>query len=383
MKGRKVLVPASVWQGFTILELLVATTVLLVVMVILLQLTGGLGQVWKSGSGKISAYQNARSAFATLNRTLAQATLNTYSDYVNSSGAPRTTNNAATFSPDKFMRASELHFLAGPTDQLLPGASAAKNPGDAIFFQAPLGDTDANSLAPLSRAMNSTAFFIQYGAPDSDILPNWLKPTSSDVKRFRLMQVVVPTESLQIYNSTADATYDLNWLSAFKTPRSSAQPTVRVLAEDIPLLIFRLRLSPQDEKTSASSLGAVYSDATRGSVLSPKYHYDSRAWEPSYPNGQRVLAGAGGAARASLMRNQVPPIADVVMISVDRRSLSRFDQASDNPPTQLQVPAGLFTDSAKLDADLTAYGKQLSDAGILYRVFRTSVEIQGAKWSNN
>jgi uncharacterized protein (TIGR02599 family) len=83
------------------------------------------------------------------------------------------------------------------------------------------------------------------------------------------------------------------------------------------------------------------------------------------------------------MRNQIPPIVDLAMVSVDRRSLARFDQSSATPPTALQVPAGLFTDSSHFEEDLAAYGKQLSDARIRYRVFRTSVEIQGAKWSNN
>lgn len=135
----KIMLPSRHPRGFTLMELLVATTVLLVIMVVLLQLVGGVGEIWKSSTGKISAFQNARSAFATVNRTLARANLNTYNDYVNSSGSYRTTNNASAFAPTKFARASELHFLSGPTAQIVNGADAVTNPGDAVFFQAPWG----------------------------------------------------------------------------------------------------------------------------------------------------------------------------------------------------------------------------------------------------
>jgi len=369
--------------GFTLIEMLVATTVLLLLMVGLLQLTGGVGQMWRSSSGKISAFQIARSAFATINRTLARSTLNTYNDYVDASENYRTILNSGTFAPNKFMRASELQFLCGPTALLVPGATAVKNPGDAIFFQAPMGDTDQNALASLNRTLNTTGFFLQYGSPDDALLPGWLQPLFGATKRFRLVQFVEPTENLKIYTSTATPGYSLDWLAPFGTPAPADAPRARVLAEDVSLLIFRPRLSPKDEEIVAPQLGTTFTAATQGSILSPNYHYDSRAWESSYPSGQRVKAASAPAVRANIMRNQVPPIVDVAMVSVDRRSLVRFDQTSDTPPAALQVPSTLFTDASKLDADLTTYGKQLSDAGIRYRVFRTSVEIQGAKWSNN
>ncbi|CAN5758076.1 hypothetical protein BH09VER1_BH09VER1_12870 [soil metagenome] len=369
-------------RGFTLIELLVATAILLIMMVILLQMTGGVGQIWKSSAGKISAFQNARSAFSTVSRTLARATLNTYNDYVDASGNPRTAANSTSFVPAKFLRASELQFIVGPASLIVPGATATTNPGSAVFFQAPLGETDSSGLRSLNRTVNSTGFYIEYGAPDAALLPTWLKPLFGATKRFRLMQFVEPTESLQIYDSTAAAGYDLNWLQAFKTPRDSTQPRARVLAEDVPLLIMRPRLSPQDEQAVATSLSSTYSDTTRGSILSPNYHYDSRTWESGYPSGQRVTAAIAPTVRAGIMRNQVPPIMDLAMVSVDRRSLVRFGSPTD-PPDALKVPAGLFTNSANLDADLATYGKQLSDAHIRYRIFRTSVEIQGSKWSNN
>lgn len=382
MKASRFSPPRST-LAFTLLELLVATTVLLVVMVVMLQITGEVGKIWKSSAGKISAFQTARAAFATITRTLERATLNSYYDYIDASGSYRNVNDPGTFAPVKFARASELHFLSGPAAQIVPGASAIKNPGSAIFFQAPLGETDDSRFNSLDRALNATGFYIEYGSTDESLLPQWLRPLGASTKRFRLLQFVEPAEKLKIYTSTATPTYDLTWLQSFKTPVASTQPRARVLAEDVPLLVIRPRLSPEDEKTVASQLNVTVDPATLGSILTPNYHYDSRAWQSGYPAGARVKAASSSLVRANLMRNQVPPVVDVAMVCVDRRSLSRFDQTSDTPPAVLQVPAGLFVDSSKFEADLAAYGAQLDQAFIRYRVFRTSIQIQGAKWANN
>lgn len=365
------------WRAFSLLELLVATAILLVVVTVLLQLIAGIGSIWKSSAGKVSAFQSARSAFTTIDRVLAAAMLNTYNDYVNSAGDPRTPANASNFSPTKFLRASELHFLSGPAADLVPGGSATSTPGQAIFFQAPLGEAVASSLGALGRELNSTGFYIRYGFPDGSLMPNWLQALFGSKKRFRLMQVVEPSDSLQIYASTAAPGYDTDWLNFTNPPAAgSPQPRERVLAEDVSLLVIRPRLPPEDEKASAGVLQETFSESSMGSLLSPDYLYDSRAWEPGYAGGITV------SGRRDLMRNQVPPIVDVAMVALDRRSLGRFTFAAD-PPAELLVPAGLFSDSSKLEEDLTAYGQQLSAAGIRFRIFRTSIRLQGAKWSNN
>ncbi len=365
-------------SGFTILELLVSVTVLLVVMGFLLQVTGGIGEIWKSSSGKISGFQSARSAFASITRTLSRATLNTYNDYVNTAGEPRTEANRNTFVPTNFARASELHFLSGPATSIIPGADATLNPGQAVVFQAPLGVTDDASLSALNRTVNSVGFFIQYATTDDTLLPAWLQPLFGTEHRFRLVQVVEPTETLGVYDSTKNATYTDTWLDAFTTPTTPTNPRARVLAEDVCLLVFRPRLSPKDEESVATQLSEVYTDDKIGSILTPNYHYDSRAWQTGYPAGR-----VSPQKRADIMRNQIPPIVDVAMVSLDRRSLARFDPKSATPPAEFAVPAGLFTDSSKFEEDLTAYSNQLSDASIRHRIFRTSVELQGAKWSDN
>lgn len=368
-------------RGFTLIEILAATAVLLIIMVFLLQVTSEVGNIWKAGAGKISGFQNARSAFSTINRTLSRAALNSYNDYVDAAGKYRNINSLSTFVPAKFERASELHFITGPADKLVPGATAVDNPGDAIFFQAPLGYSDDGTLKSLNQTVNSIGFYVDYGTPDDSLVPAWLQPLMGTTKRFRLIQFVEPTEKLEVYKATANPTYDLGWLDSFKAANASVR--ARVLAEDVSLLVVRPRLSPNDESTMAPRLGATYSAVTKGSILSPNYHYDSRAWQTGYPSGERVGAAGAFAARSAAMRNQLPPIVDVVMVCLDRRSLARLDFSGNTPPSVLQVPATLFQDSSRLDADLEAYAKQLSDGGIRYKIFRTSTELQGARWSVN
>jgi uncharacterized protein (TIGR02599 family) len=261
---------------------------------------------------------------------------------------------------------------------VIPGAVSTLNPGHSVVFQAPLGVTDDASLSALNRTVNSVGFFIQYATTDDSLLPGWLQPIFGSEYRFRLVQVVEPTENLKVYDSTKSSNYTDTWLDAFTTPTTSSNPRARVLAEDVCLLVFRPRLSPKDEESAATQLGEAYTDDRIGTILTPNYHYDSRAWQSGYPAGR-----VSPQKRADIMRNQIPPIVDVAMVSVDRRSLARFDPKSSTPPSELSVPAGLFTDASLFEQDLTTYSQQLTDASIRHRIFRTSVELQGAKWSAN
>ncbi len=378
--------------AFTLLELLVATAVLLVLMVVLFQVVGAIADVWKKGAGKVSALQNARSAFSTVTRTLARATLNTYNDYVQETPAGsknfvyRNSTNASTFQPTNFKRASELHFITGPTSTFIPGASADGNPGSVVLFQAPLGDTLDAAYAPLDRALNSVGFYVHYGQTNDSIVPQWLQTLFPSRYRFQLIQIVEPTENFQVYKSTAAVKpaapkdYDRDWVVPFTAPTippDAAKPRARVLAEDVCLLVLRPRLSPKDEATAAPLIGGTYDPAKDlGSILSPKYAYDSRAWEPDYTGEVTPKT------RIELMRNQIPPIIDVAMVSLDSKSLARINFSTATPPPELKVPATFFKDSVKFEEDLAAYSQQLWDAGIRHRVLRTAVDIQGAKWSS-
>jgi uncharacterized protein (TIGR02599 family) len=328
--------------AFTLLELLVASAVLLIILVLLLQITGGMGEIWKSSVGKITTYQSARAAFSTITRTLSRTTLNTYFDYVDVDGAARTPANAATFVPRNFARASELHFLAGPTRELISDASATANPGHAIFFQVPSGETNSEELRPLNQTLNSVGFYIQYGPLDDNrLIPSWIQSLLGSTYRYRVVQLVEPAEDMGVYLSTSETQYDDSWLSFFSTNRSASLPRARVLAENVPLLVFRARLSPVDEESIAGRMGLSYTPESLGSILSPNYHYDSRAWQGGYPAGRVPNLGSTSLNLRGVMRNQAPPIVDVAMVAVDERSIVRLNPGA-SPPEQLTIPPVFF-----------------------------------------
>lgn len=406
--------------SFTLVEVLVATAILVIVVLVLLQMTLSMTKLWQATSGSISNYQSARTAFTTINRLLGRATLHTYYDYIDTSSTGYGTNNATfgivrTYNPAggavannnnysvftvstaiPLARCSELHFVSGPSTTILGQASAnaAIYPGDAVFFQAPLGytasagATSANSnYVSLNKSMNSLGFYIQYSTPGN--LPSWMSTLFGQGYRFRLMQAIQPTENFDLYYYTSQGVYNaLAWLPTVGTTTRETTYNTSVLADNVVLLIFRPRLAPQDEVGASVYSGIAY---TANATISPDYQYDSRAWEYNYngtipPVGaanRRIISTPTNRNLSGLMRNQLPSIVDVAMVCVDDASITRFGNTSATPPAQLRVSASLFTNSANLDADLATYAAQLDSYHINYRIFRSSVNMQSSSWANN
>lgn len=259
--------------------------------------------------------------------------------------------------------------------------------------------------------------------------------------RFRLMEYIEPTENVHIYNDTlppapippaawpangADYYASITYIPTnIKTSNGMIQSTFQTvtLAENVVLLIIRPRLEPPDEQALAGLgppvgvLNALtpYSVTTANSIISPNYNYDSRAWwggamgvSPAFTMDPTISPRITNSVYARLMRNQLPPILDVAMVAVDPNTILRFPYTAGpplQPPTQLQVPATMtgttpirhfayatqinpayptsFSGSANMDVDLNNYGLWLSDNNIRYRIFRSSVQMEGAAWVNS
>ena len=448
--------------GFTLVELLVSTAIMLIVILILLQVIAGMTNIWHNSTGSISTFQSARAAFNTITRTLSRATLKTYIDYVDTSGNPVTPSTVAssTFAAvSSFARASELQFISGPVyganaaASLSPQAFATGHPedfpGDCIFFQAPLGIISADPAAVtskdkyLQRSLNQVGFFVEYAAlSGTNTLPGWLEASLGavpPVPRFRLFEYLEPSDYMQMYTYTATniaGAYanSITFIDSAIVPPgfgtsaplgtigdvsvNYAQTTV--LAENVVMLVFRPRLEPQDEKNAAAPTtgllgpsppspptlsgpaGPAYSATTADSIISPNYNYDSRAWWTKAPaalstNPAFTSGRIANTNYSRMMRNQLPPIVDVGMIAVDPNSIIRYGTPA-TAPTAFVLPAawpatGLytpqittaapFTRSVNMDIDLGNYGVQLAAAHIRYRVFRASVQMEGAGWVNN
>jgi uncharacterized protein (TIGR02599 family) len=306
------------------------------------------------------------------------------------------------------------------------------------------GAIDATNVAAgkgsdkfLQKSLNSLGFYVAYNTfNNTGTIPTWLAKalniaTATTPPRFRLMEYIQPTEDVTVYKYTDDpvdyppagpasSTYNvafnfitqaLNASSTAGTVTATTQSTV--VAENIPLLIIRPRIESADEQTLANSTTGplalattspiVYSSTTANSIISPNYCYDSRAWWGGYaipgasPN-TRVL----NSTYAKLMRNQLPPILDVAMVAVDANSIIRFGNPT-VPPSQLTVQASYtgnapngtayatqivtanppFSNSVNMDIDLYNYGLWLASNHVRYRIFRASVQMEGAAWVDN
>ena len=395
--------------AFTLIELLVATVVLMIIMGVLLQLTGTIGTMWRSATGRISTYQTARAAFETVTTQLSQATLNTYFDYTDKDGNYRPIQNMVNinrgnWTPNRFMRTSELHFLCGPAWNsnaqfaLAYDSTQLGNPGSAVFFQAPLGFTMDSKLRPLNRTLNSVGFYVQWrSAAETGLLPAWMPNIFGNRSSYQLLQYIQPSEYNSIYDSTMEtvdnplysgqelvaqrSTYNRNWVTAMQTTRPGIPPPkAAVLAENVLLFVVLPRLAPRDEQLIMNQTGGSSAQFPEGTYLCPDYEYDSRAWMSGYQGG---LAGF----RRNYMRNQLPPIVDVVMIVADAHSLQRFDMNGTEPPNEIRLtdtggnPLS-FTNSTQLDDEIAAFEAKLIENNIRFRTFRTAVLIRGAKWSN-
>jgi len=326
--------------AFTLVELVVAMSVLFVLMVILVQLTNGTSRIWSQTTGNIEQFKEAREAFESMTRRLSQATLNTYWDY-------HYPKDDKTKPPDAYKRQSELRFITGDAQAL----AGLKYPaGHAVFFQAPLGFTATTTYVHMQNLLNTWGFFIDFGS-DQDMRPGFLGPKIPLRYRFRLYELMEPSESLSLYKYTSGrpSFNAKNWFTdPLKASPASARP-IRVLGENIVALILLPKLSPQEDPTE--------------SKLAPNYSYDSTSTNPDPTINPK---------------NQLPPVMQLTVVAVDEATFSRMQTGTVAPDLGL---TGLFTEAANYDQDLATLQATLQRKKLNYRVFSTNVSIRGAKWS--
>ncbi len=335
-----------------------ALVVLLTLM--LVTITNQTSQTWRYTANKVEQFSAAREAFEVVGRRLSQATLNTYWDY-DDPKAPR-----------HYVRQSDLRFLCGPTETLA-GTSTPPRPTHGVFCQAPLGLTDnsqastdpARDYRGLPSLLNTWGCFVEFGS-DADLRPAFLTSNNPPLRyRFRLMELVMPSERLTIY-STDPAAAQANWHGWFAPALADSQRPVHVLAENIVALILLPKLSAVEEEARRHA---------GKQPLSPDYTYDS----------------AGTKADPEVNpHHQLPPVVQVTMIALDEFSAARLAHGAGDQAPDLGART-LFQDSTKLeddagtvtpgDGDLATFQKKLTEARLTYRVFTSNVSIRGAKWS--
>lgn len=311
-------------RAFTLLEILIATAVLSVVMVVALSVLGQTSAVWQRASSNVEAFQSARLGFDLLVRNLSQATLNTYLDYDNPTA------------PTRYLRKSDLHFVIGRAGTNgLPGSAGT---GDAVFFQMPTDHTDdAAAFGGLDAMLGVCGYFVEFG--QNTWQPPFVAGTGNF--RFRLMQWMVPGEQNRIFQCTGPG--------ATLPERAWIDDGVAVpVAENVIALI----VLPQDPANSA---------------LFAAGGYDSRLAATTWPQPPSA--------------HQLPPILRIAMVAIDERSARRLESGGSPPSAITTALSGKFMVPANLEDDLVQIQEELNAANIQSRVFSSAIPMRESKWT--
>jgi uncharacterized protein (TIGR02599 family) len=320
-------------HSFTLVEVLVSLAILLVILVVVLQFVDEVDQAWKSAAA--DPFAEAQDAFETIVKNLSAATLNPYQDYADISGAFRTNSS---FVPDHLARRSDLDFVCGPsagTNGLIAPTGRITT-GNSLFFLTPRGYTQTEAHLGMERLLNATGYLVEFG--DDQTVPGFIL-SQTHFWRWRLKQVLQPSESLQIFASTSSAA----WIQQI-VPSGAPIP---VLAENIVTLLIL------PERAASDS----------GPALAPFFSYDSR--------------DAGNL----LTLHQLPPRVRVVLVAMDPASAQRLaGQDGSNPPAL--VPSILFQQASQLDADLATLDGSLTAQKIGHRIFQREILLPSSAWSD-
>ena len=374
--------------GFSLLELLVAVSILGMMLVMMVSVLGQVQESWRVTRGKVSQFEEARRGLEAVSRRLSQATLNTYWAYDDNE------------LPTSYVRQSELHYVSGGVEEMFGSGVApggGRRTGHAVFFQAPFGFAGGHDeFVGYGGLLNVWGYYLEHRS-DAHERPGFLGSevgVAAPRWRWRLMEYRPPAQQNRVYDEALKQKVGVGKNSYFKwfadarpggvnhmanyrgSGGSGGARTVRVLADNVVALVLLPRRvddgggDPESEKLE----------------LAPDYEYDTRRWQ--WQGGGEA---GGGDRRSGLTQHVLPPLVDVTLVAIDERSavrLGQFDGAGGPAGAALElVPAGLFRVARDYDRDLEQLESRLrGDDGVLpvavdYRVFQTTVKMRASGWS--
>ncbi len=341
-------------RAFTLVEMMVAMTLLSVLLIILAGITNQTSNTLRYTTSKVEQFRSAREAFESVTRRLSQATLNTYWDY-------EYTGTGAARIPARYVRQSELRFWSGGTETVT--GPMPPRPTHGVFFQAPLGFVNRAEFSGLGNLLNTWGYYVEFDNEEKfrPQFVNTLSPKLPDRYRFRLMELMQPSNEMSLYNETAGrpATappyVSTDWIKSIVTPKEEVDTAVHVLAENVIAFVLLPKLSEGEDET--------------GVRLAPSYSYDSTVTQSDPEINPK---------------NQLPPLVQVTMVALDETSAARVADGATVPALGVE---GLFettgTSAGNFAEDLEELTKGLSERRLNYRVFTTQVSIRSAKWSRD
>ena len=353
--------------SFTLIEMLVAITVLSILLVLASQVITRTSSVWMYSNYKMTQGREARVAFSSIVSRLGEATVDQYYGYTNYLYAP-------AYVPGAYLRRSELRFVSGLATNLIPTTTVVNGVGltnlvtDATFFVAPLGIVTNSAYAHLPSLLNVCGYYVQWSNVDSE-RPVPPLPAGNGTYRFRLMQFVQPSESMSIYSQTIP----------FSANANGNYPLYTNLVTSPPWQITALQNSYTGIHPLANNVVALLllpaTNVTDSSgILATNFLY----------NSEKANAGVTGATTSL---NRTPPVMRVVMYTIDEKSALKLPQTATVPP----LYSGLFTNSYKLytnsishdPGDLARFEAVLVANKLAYRRFDAAVELPRQPWNTN
>lgn len=341
-------------HGFTLIEVSLSMVILSIILLISVQVLGMTQRAWKRGVARVEQFREARMAFDSITENLRQAILNTYQAYQYNTGNTPTIPTSQTQSPTKYIRQSELQFVTGQAQTLLPGQQASALVTQAMFFQARLGLSDRLGYEGLSRLLCGRGYFIMYSGNDA------FRPqhVSTQSLRFRLWEYRPPAEENAIYSVKPG-----QWFLKAPTSIITASETLTTPASTRPIAenILALIISPQ-----VTADDAALKKATPW-WIAPKYAYDST---------QLVNATTDSPQGTQHM---LPPKVVVTLVAIDEASARKL--ALKYPDTMPQlIPPGAFTLADNRQKDLKELATKLREEQLNYQVFSTTINMRNSKW---
>jgi uncharacterized protein (TIGR02599 family) len=350
--------------SFTLVEMLVAITILTVLLLLASQIITKTTSVWTYANYKMTQGREARVAFSSVVSRLSEATVDQYYGYTN-----YYSSTVTNYIPGAYIRRSELRFVSGLATNLIPVSSGVTNlVTHATFFVAPLGIVTNSAYAHLPSLLNVCGYYIQWSNVDSE-RPVPPLPAGSGVYRFRLMQFVQPSEAMSVYSQT------IPFNSASNT--NGNYPAFTNLVTSPPWQVNALTNSPTGVHPLANNVVALLllpaTNVTDSSgTLATNFLYNSEVTNI-------------GTTAATTSLNRVPPVMRVVMYTIDEKSALKLPQTATIPA----LYTGLFTNSSTLYTnsstgdigDLARFEATLTAQKLTYRRFDAAVQLPRQVWN--
>ncbi|MFO1439169.1 MAG: Verru_Chthon cassette protein C [Verrucomicrobiaceae bacterium] len=382
-------------RGFTLVEVMVSVTILVVLMMIVANFVSLVQRTWVRSNSQVSQFREARLAFDLLTRNLSQATLNTYWENEFENLGNDSAGQVITKAKN-YIRQSELQFVCGPTvgaNGLFATGDAQSYPGHGVFFQAPLGvtglvPTTTNGSADTQNLVNlmcGRGYFVEWGS-DESFRPAFLSTLTSVPPRFRLrlMEFSPTAEQNMIYNPSFRPiiSNSKKWFQgALNSEVQSGAETAanRAVTRPVAENILCLVIAPQNS-VAATSLGGSGGGSNTQYSIAPQYAYDS-----TLITNPGATAGTGGTQGT---RHLLPPILKVSMVALDHLAGEQLSSNQALRQSVISTVGGLFKSASQLQSDLDGTSnepgtleKLLISKRLNFRIFTTSISLKQSRWS--